>query len=357
MEECRKLRDEITGAEKDHCGSVSGWREKDCRMESEKKWQERRDKDKGSSKSNSDIEELEKGAGKESVWKREFDRNSEIDRKTIFRTSTDTAKNQSLDMIHSLDTTHGNKSSVTRSYSHGNSGARSLDRMKGGFLSSSKAISGSSLFGRVGISVVSRENKPNASVDPYHHSARMRDFTKPVKSSMKENIRSSVVLCLVSPSQRWPLKNTWGQLFTSPDVPPVTNSNVIGRPHAKSQVDIRNPPFMDHLSSGQVFDNPTDNGVSLPFSLPTFSYAPTSSCTVPPLTAEAVFPQIGEMHHYFLPEEYEIFEDPCSVPDPVSLLGSVSKSLDNFQSDLGAGFAANIGLERPGASRAYLPLK
>ncbi|KAJ6739681.1 STRESS RESPONSE PROTEIN NST1-RELATED [Salix koriyanagi] len=50
----------------------------------------------------------------------------------------------------------------------------------------------------------------------------------------------------------------------------------------------------------------------------------------------------------FIPEEPELFEDPCYIPDPISLLGPVSESLDNFQLDLGNGFAPDtgIGLER-----------
>ncbi|XAR68730.1 hypothetical protein NMG60_11000084 [Bertholletia excelsa] len=60
-----------------------------------------------------------------------------------------------------------------------------------------------------------------------------------------------------------------------------------------------------------------------------------------------MFPRIGEAPRDFLPEESEIFEDPCYVPDPVSLLGPVSESLDNFQLDLGTGFATDIELEKP----------
>lgn len=53
------------------------------------------------------------------------------------------------------------------------------------------------------------------------------------------------------------------------------------------------------------------------------------------------------MPHEFIHEELELFEDPCYVPDPVSLLGPVSESLDNFQLDLGTGFATDTGLETP----------
>ncbi|KAL2557827.1 hypothetical protein Fot_02566 [Forsythia ovata] len=58
----------------------------------------------------------------------------------------------------------------------------------------------------------------------------------------------------------------------------------------------------------------------------------------------AIFPRIEEPDQR-LPEESEIFEDPCYVPDPVSLLGPVSESLDNFELDLG--FVTDTVLEAP----------
>lgn len=345
VEERRKLRDEIMGAEKDSCRSVSASQEKLRKKEAERKRQERRkEKDKGSSKSNSDVEELEKKAGKDGDWKREFDRKSESDRRENFRASADTAKN------HIGGMTQGPKNVGTNNYSRGNAGTRYLDRMKGTFLSSSKALSGGSFFGRGAntSATVSRENKPNASIDPFHHSANIREFSTPVKSSTNKEEKAAYRPVVTEPQPATAPKKTWGQLFSrSPASPPVTNSNVIARPNGKSQVEARSPPFMGHSSSGRVYDNPINFGLPSPFSLPT--HAPTSSCTVPPLTSEAMFPRIGEMQCDLSSEEYESFEDPCYVPDPVSLLGPVSESLDDFQLDLGPGFATEIGLERPDA--------
>ncbi|XP_058075461.1 uncharacterized protein LOC131223912 isoform X2 [Magnolia sinica] len=49
----------------------------------------------------------------------------------------------------------------------------------------------------------------------------------------------------------------------------------------------------------------------------------------------------------FPSDEAELFEDPCYVPDPLSLLGPVSESLNNFSLDIGTGSVTNMGLERP----------
>lgn len=143
-------------------------------------------------------------------------------------------------------------------------------------------------------------------------------------------------------------KKSWQQLFTrSSTVAPSTNTNVISRPNGKSQAEVQNPAFSGLSSSVQSYDNPISFGLPSPFTLPTFPSIATTSSTVPPLTSEAMFPRIREAPRDYLPEDADIFEDPCYVPDPVSLLGPVSESLDNFQLDLGSGFATDMRLEKP----------
>lgn len=329
VEERRKLRDEIMIAEKDSCRSVSASKEKKRKKEADRKRQERRkEKDKGSSKSNSDVEEFEKRAVKDNDRKRELDKKSESDRRENFRVNVDAAKNRSI------GTAHEPKNVVTHNYNRGSAGTRYLDRMKGTFFGRGTNTS----------AAVSRENKPNTSIDTLHHSANMREFSRPVKSSMNGEDKAVCRPVSIEPQPPAAPKKTWGQLFSrSPAAPSVINSNVIGRPKGNSQVEARSPPLVGHSSSVHVYDNPINFGLPSPFSC-----APTSSCTVPPLTSEAMFPRIGEMPCDMSSEEYESFEEPCYVPDPVSLLGPVLESLDDFQLDLGPGFATEIGLERPG---------
>ncbi|KAJ6381538.1 hypothetical protein OIU77_030255 [Salix suchowensis] len=99
----------------------------------------------------------------------------------------------------------------------------------------------------------------------------------------------------------------------------------------------------------QSFDNPINFGLPSPFPVSAFPnvYCNTSLGFSPP--NEPIFPHSVEGSYDLIPEEQELFEDPCYIPNPSSLLGPVSESLDNFQLDLGTGFAPDMGLgsERP----------
>lgn len=140
-------------------------------------------------------------------------------------------------------------------------------------------------------------------------------------------------------------KKSWQQLFArSPADVPNTNLNVISRPTGKHKAEVQSTTFSGHPPSTQSFDNPINFGLQSPFNLTSFTFGSSSSSTVPPLSSEAMLPKRGVSPHQFLPEESEIFEDPCYVPDPISLLGPVSESLDSFQLDLGF---VDSGLEKP----------
>ncbi|KAA8517675.1 hypothetical protein F0562_015149 [Nyssa sinensis] len=344
VEERRRLRDEKMEAEKDRGNDSAIARVKDSKKEAEKKRQERRkEKDKGSSKSNSDAEELERRVCKESERKRDFDRKSETDRREHHKTGVESAR------AHSTEMGYGFKGASVNNHGRGNAGSRYLDRMRGTFLSSSKAFSGGSFFGRgANISAtVSRENKSNGSVDHVQTSVKVRELSQPERVYGKSNIngedKSISRPVFVEPQVTAVPKKSWQQLFTrSSSIPSSSNSNVISRPNEKSQAEVQSPPFPGHSSSTQSYDNPINFGLPSPFTLPTYPYVSTSSSTVLPLASEAMFPCIGEAPREFLPEEADIFEDPCYVPDPVSLLGPVSESLDNFQLDVGAGFITDV---------------
>lgn len=155
---------------------------------------------------------------------------------------------------------------------------------------------------------------------------------------------------LIEPQPYAAPKKSWQQLFTrSATVPPSANSTVISRPNGKSQAEAQSPPFSARPVATQQYDNPINFGLPSPFPLSTLPYGSTSSSTGIQLSSESMFPRIGEAPFEFLPEESDIFEDPCYVPDPVSLLGPVSESLDNFHLDFG--FVTDKGLEKPRSIR------
>ncbi|XP_015897384.3 uncharacterized protein LOC107431020 [Ziziphus jujuba] len=349
VEERRKLRDEKMEAEKDRGKSSPPSREKNRKKEAERKRQERKkEKDKGSSKSNSDAEDLEKKPGKDGERKRDSDKKSEIDRREHLRSGTDFVKSQSTEVGHGI------KNVSSNNLSRGNAGTRYLDRMRGTFLSSSKAFSGGSFFGRGAntTAAVTKENKPNSSVDHVHTYTHRRDIYPPERVAAKpcingddRNFNRPVI------SEQQPAaapKKSWQQLFTrSASVTSSPNVNVISRPNTKFQVEAQSPPLSGQSSSLQSFDNPINFGLPSPFTLSTYPNGSTSTSLGFSPAIEPIFPRVGEGPHELIPEEPELFEDPCYIPDPVSLLGPVSESLENFQLDLGTGFATDMGLERP----------
>ncbi|XP_022934465.1 uncharacterized protein LOC111441636 [Cucurbita moschata] len=366
VEERRKLRDEKKGVVKDRDRTSQLFREKDGKKEAEKKRQERRkEKDKSSSKSNSDAEELEKKTVKESERKQDLDKKSETDRRESQKLGPESAKGHSI-VCHSVKNIPGNN------FGRGYAGSRYLDRMRGTFLSSSKAFGSGSLFGKVyngPASVV--KDKSNGSVDHVNTSISNRDTSservigKSALNGDDKNINHPVFTesqPVVAP------KKSWQQLFTrSPSVPSSTIANVISRPVVKPSPDISNsqpsgqfigphlsgqvsgPQLPGQLSSTQSYDNPINFGLPSPFTIPTYPKGPgpTSSSLGFLPVIEPQFPHAAEGSHECMPEEPELFEDPCYIPDVVSLLGPVSESLDNFRLDLGAGFASEIGMERP----------
>ncbi|KAJ4971871.1 hypothetical protein NE237_004970 [Protea cynaroides] len=353
VEERRRQRDEKMEAEKERGKGSAPDREKDCKREAEKKRQERRrEKDKGSSKSNSDGEELEKRAGKESEKKRELDKRTEIERLEAQKSTSESIRTQNL------ETGHGVKVANMNNFSKGGAGGRYLDRVKGSFMSSSKGFNGSTLFGKGGHSaatVVLKTNKYNGSVDHFQGPGNRRE------GHVNEHVAGRINLSggdkvsdvgfqrpVVSEPQPWTTpKKSWQQLFTrSSAVPSPSNVNIISRPSHKPQVDGQSSHLPSQTSPTHPLDNPIHFGLSLPFKFSPYPSGSISSGSASS-TTEPIFPFVGEPAHEFVPEEPELFEDPCYVPDPVSLLGPVSESLDNFPMDLGSGFVADTGFERP----------
>ncbi|KAF5750751.1 hypothetical protein HS088_TW03G01090 [Tripterygium wilfordii] len=327
VEERRRLRDEKMEAERDGNKTSMPVREKESKREAEKKRQERRkDKDKGSSKSNSDAEELEKKACKEAERKRDCEKKNDIDRK---------------------EQKSGTKSTSTNGFNRGNTETRYLDHMSGTLLSSSRAFSGDSLFGRgAGTSnTTTKENKFSSSADHVNATIHRRDLYPPDhksgKASMNGDDKSISLPVFSGPQPRTAPKKSWQQLFTrSSSPPPSSNVNVISSPNSKSQSEVQSMQLQGQLST-QSFDNPISFGLPSPFGV--YASGSTSGSLGFSPTIEPVFSRTGEGPHDFIPEE--IYEDPCYIPDPISLLGPVLESLDNFNLDLGTGFGTDLGLE------------
>nr|KYP63793.1 Reticulocyte-binding protein 2 isogeny a [Cajanus cajan] len=345
VEERRRLRDEKVEAEKDHSRSLNPRREKDRRKEAERKRQEKRkEKDKGSSKSNSDAEELERKAGKESERKRDFDKKSEIDHREHQKSGLDNGKGQSTDNAHT-------KSVMSNNYNRGGTGTRYLDRMRGTILSSSKAFG----FGR-GTNIPStgvKENKSSSSVDHVHPAGSRREICLHERSSAKSNSNGddrNINHSVLPEPQPWTAapKKSWQQLFTrSSSVPQSSNSNVICRPNSKIQAEAKSPELSGQSPVTQSFNNPIQFGLPSLFNISTNASGPASISLGFSPAIEPFFSPVGNTSHNLRQDEQELFEDPCYVPDPASLLGPVSESLDNFQLDLGTGFGTDNEVAKP----------
>ncbi|KOM37337.1 hypothetical protein LR48_Vigan03g071800 [Vigna angularis] len=339
VEERRKLRDEKVEAEKDHSRSSNPSKEKERRKEAERKRQEKRkEKDKASSMSNSDAEELERRASKESERKRDFDKKSEMDRREQQKYGLESGKGQSTDNAH-------NKNVPANNYNRGGTGARYLDRMRGTILSSSKAF-GFSRGNNVPSNVV-KENKFNSSVDHVHTAPSRREICPPEHPAGKSNLNGddrNITHSVPPEPQPWTAapKKSWQQLFTrSSSVPQSSNSNVICRPNSKVQTDTKSPQFSAQSPVTQTFTNPIQFGLPSPFNISTHASVLTSSSLGFSPAIEPFLSPVGNISRDFRQDEQELFEDPCYVPDPISLLGPVSESLDNFQLDLGTGFGTD----------------
>ena len=172
VEEQRRLRDEKIEAE--NCAEgTSSLREKESKKGAEKKRQERRrEKDKGSSKSNSDVEEVEQKAGKGTEQKWDRERKSETDRQESLKPGLESAKG------HNAESGHGAKGNSMSNFNRGRVGTRYFDRVKGTFLSSSKAFASGGFFAKVAPTPVpaAKEIKSNSTVDNPLVSNSRRDF-------------------------------------------------------------------------------------------------------------------------------------------------------------------------------------
>lgn len=173
VEERRKLRDEQLEAEKEREKGSTPDKERGNRREAERRRQEKRkEKDRGSSKSNSDVEDMERKSNRENERKRDFEKRSEIERRDIQKNPTESVRVPSSDMGHAIKSGTNNFSRVS------GGGSRYFDRMKGSFLSSSKAFDGAGFFGRAvhnSATTGTKVNKPTGFGEHIQSSANRRE--------------------------------------------------------------------------------------------------------------------------------------------------------------------------------------
>ncbi|XP_010922706.1 uncharacterized protein [Elaeis guineensis] len=340
VEERRKLRDKKLEAERKRTKSSMLDGERDNTKEVEKKRHERRrEKDKGSSKSNSDGEDLEKRVSRESERKHEFDRKSENEKREALKSTAENYKS------HTKEPGHGSKVTTNN--------PRYFGRMTSTFLSSSRGLSGASFFGRNAQSLAAPVNKASRTAISFvdHGSGIKRDVHSAGHVTVKSaangdgtsltNIHQPVSSDM-QPHSTTP-KKSWHQLFArSEDAFPYPDANTSGCPSQNGQLEAQSAK----LPAQGMFPNySVDNQINFGRSLPLSTYPPVSvsfsSNPVPPLVSESMFPPLKEPAQNTALEEAELFEDPCYVPDPALLLGPVSEALDNLPLDLGSGFSAD----------------
>ncbi|KAG2622665.1 hypothetical protein PVAP13_3KG043700 [Panicum virgatum] len=334
VEERRRLRDEKAEAE-ERSKSATPVGEKDARREAERRRQERRKKeDKGSSKSNSDCEDIDRRLGREGDRKRDFDRKGDLDKREGYKPHYFEANN------------HSNKTVESRTKYFG--------RMTGSFLSSSRGFGGGSFFGRsaqppapqvnkVSRPVVPATDQGNALKRETQHTATQvtaklatagetrnswANFNRPVSPNVQPHPTG--------------LKKSWHQLFSRsasvspcPDV--TTSARDMNRKPEPNGAQISNAHIF--LSQYPPLESKPCSSQSMQFP----GFPPLNGA--PPIKPLPHFPA-GHMPFYddaesTVFEEPEQFEDPCYDPDAIALLGPVSESLDNFPSDLDCGFISS----------------
>ncbi|PKA51865.1 hypothetical protein AXF42_Ash008094 [Apostasia shenzhenica] len=341
VEERRKLRDEKLAAETERLKGSDLDGDKDRRREMERRRRDRRkDKDKASSKSNSDGEELEKRISRESERKREFEKKGENERRDSQKAVGENYKS------HASDGISGSKVTVTK--------PRYFDRMKGTFLSSSSGFGGSSFFGRraQNSAAATKFVKPTAGFMDQGQNIPNRRDALPVAHVVGKSATSSDKVTETNLSRpattdvqpkTTALKKSWHQLFSRssaispfPDANSVSNVDQTGNSGAQGS-HVSNQNFLPEYPVG----NQNNFGQSLPFLFYPSTSSPFNSGPISHIVTESAFPPLKEPPKNSVSEDAELFEDPCYVPDPISLLGPVSESLDNFPLDLDAEVSAS----------------
>ncbi|XP_062182921.1 uncharacterized protein LOC133887029 isoform X2 [Phragmites australis] len=334
VEERRRLRDEKAEADEQSKGATPVG-EKDARREDEKRWLDRRKKeDKGSSKSNSDCEDIDRRLGCEGDRKRDLDRKSVLERREGYKPHYFEANNHSSKIVESKN--------------------KYLGRITGDFLSSSRGFGSGSFFDRSSQAPVPQVNKVSRPVIPAidQSNAVKRNVQPAATQAVPKSATAGVTRNSwtnfnrpVSPNvQPHPtgLKKSWHQLFSrSALVPPCPD--VTASAHEMNKKPEANGA---HISNAHIFLSqypPLDSKPNLSQFVQFPGFPPVNEAP-----ANKPLPHFPAGHMPFYDEaeptvfeEPEQFEDPCYDPDAIALLGPVSESLDNFPMDLDCGFISS----------------
>ncbi|XP_042452949.1 uncharacterized protein LOC122037508 [Zingiber officinale] len=336
IEERRKMRDEKLKAEGETSKGSIVDEERDSNKHGKKRRKDRRnDKDRGSSKSNSDVEDLEKRVSNMNERKYGFYNKNRNERHDAMRNPAVMSK------AHALDTSHGNKmvTGKTRYSSH----------ITGNF--SSRGFDGSIFFGRNTQNPTSVVKKPIKPVTVFMNHTFKNVRKSQVAGDVSVNTMSSGDSSFLKGNLHQPmnssvqprqatLKKPWHQLFTNPAPtnPATTSTSRNNNSEVEAQItDLNN----QKLRSDNFCDSQTNFAQPFPLTSMTSSSFLFSSTSPKSLSVESLFTSIKDSTSSFTSEEAENFEDPCYVPDIISLLGPVSEELDNFPLDTSSDFLCN----------------
>ncbi|KAJ1688512.1 hypothetical protein LUZ63_019902 [Rhynchospora breviuscula] len=311
VEERIKLRDEKLEAEERSKGSTPVG-DRDAKKEADKKRQDRerrREKDRGSSVSNSDCEETDKRS-----TIREIERNKESDKK-----------------VDSIGTCHGTGANKIVQQS---TRQKYFSTVAGNF----KGFSGASFFGGSNPSSspsapsVGKVLKTTAGFGNQSYAVKKEGqigvgTLHKVLPNGDDKSAEAKINRLVNLEKQPPPpapKKAWHQLFKRNPVTPTPDQTPTAPNYQNGHFETYFAPPNHYFNAPPIFNRP-----AIPFPM----YSPPNTGLFPPVKDPVPPPPVIE--------EQEQFEDPSFDPDAIALLGPVSESLDDLPLDLGTGFISS----------------
>ncbi|KAK1264673.1 hypothetical protein QJS04_geneDACA017047 [Acorus gramineus] len=148
------------------------------------------------------------------------------------------------------------------------------------------------------------------------------------------------------------LKKSWQQLFTrSSLISPSVEGNAANQMSVNSKSEGLRVHSPVQVPPTYALSNEIQYGLPNPLYSSPLTNVSLGNNSIPYLEHGRMSSPVRGSPRNIKLEEVELFEDPCYVPDPMSLLGPVSKSLDNFIVDSGTVFVEKSGTNTPYASR------
>ncbi|KAJ3704515.1 hypothetical protein LUZ61_008220 [Rhynchospora tenuis] len=312
VEERRKLRDDKLEAEERSKGATPVG-ERDAKKEADRKRQDRekrREKDRGSSVSNSDCEEIDKRS-----TIREIERKKDSDKKV-----------DSSGTCHGTGTNSKTVQQTTRQ--------KYFSTVAGNF----KGFSGASFFGgsnpssSPSVPSVSKVSKTSTGFANQTHSVKKEGqigvgtLHKVLPNGDDKNAEAKINRLVNLEKQPPPPapKKAWHQLFKRNPVTPTPDQTTTAPNYQNGHFETYFAPPNRYFNTPPIFNRP-----ALPFPM----YNPPNTGLFPPVKDPVPPPPVIE--------EQEQFEDPSFDPDAIALLGPVSESLDDLPLDLGTGFISS----------------